>query len=72
MEHDIDSGNNLDELMVAEYAGDIYKYLKENEARSVVNPSYMLKQSDINAKMRVILNDWLVEVRHLPSPAPFN
>jgi len=61
-EHDIDSVNNLDELMVAEYAGDIYKYLKENEARSVVNPSYMLRQSDINAKMRVILNDWLVEV----------
>jgi hypothetical protein len=28
----------------------------------MVNPAYMLRQTDINAKMRVILNDWLVEV----------
>ena len=29
----------------------------------MVNPAYMLRQTDINAKMRVILNDWLVEVQ---------
>ncbi|KAJ1495694.1 Cyclin, N-terminal domain-containing protein, partial [Baffinella frigidus] len=37
-------------------------YLKQAEARSLVSPSYMLMQTDINGAMRAILNDWLVDV----------
>jgi hypothetical protein len=62
-DHDVDAADWADELFAAEYAGEIYNYLKDNESRSMVNPAYMLRQTDINAKMRVILNDWLVEVQ---------
>ncbi|XP_026449193.1 cyclin-B2-2-like [Papaver somniferum] len=31
---------------------------------SCVSPNYMVKQSDINEKMRVILVDWLIEVHY--------
>ena len=62
LEFDIDAEDRLDEFCVTEYTEEIYTYLRQNERRSLVDPDYMSRQGDINAKMRVILNDWLVEV----------
>jgi hypothetical protein len=59
---DIDAGDRMDQFCVTEYTEEIYAYLRLNESRSLVDDDYMSRQPDINAKMRVILNDWLVEV----------
>ena len=46
--------------MVSDYAVELYTYLKEQEqARSPT--MYMQNQQDINARMRAILIDWLLE-----------
>jgi len=44
------------------YAKNIYAYLRERELVFRVSPQYMQTQRDINATMRAILVDWLVEV----------
>ena len=50
-----------DELMVAQYLTDVYQNLYFEE--TMLRPGlYMHQQQDINAKMRSILVDWLVEV----------
>ena len=59
---DIDSDDRMDQFCVTEYTQEIYAYLRECETRSLVDHDYMSRQNDINPKMRVILNDWLVEV----------
>ena len=59
---DIDSDDRMDQFCVTEYTHEIYAYLRECETRSLVDHDYMSRQNDINPKMRVILNDWLVEV----------
>lgn len=41
---------------------DLYRYYLEVEALRSPSPKYMSKQTDINAKMRTILINWLVEV----------
>lgn len=46
---------------VAEYARDIFRYLREREAVGRVG-DYMEQQTDLTEKMRAILVDWLVEV----------
>jgi G2/mitotic-specific cyclin 1/2 len=51
-----------DPLMVAEYANDIFEYLRDLECTSVPNPQYMSHQDDLEWKTRGILIDWLVEV----------
>ena len=51
-----------DPLMVAEYANDIFDYLRDLECNSVPNPDYMAHQDDLEWKTRGILIDWLVEV----------
>lgn len=45
-----------------EYIGDIYRCLQSREALHLPVPSYMERQPHINAKMRAILVDWLVDV----------
>lgn len=56
-------GEDLDDpLMVAEYANDIFEYLRDLECKSVPNPQYMSHQDDLEWKTRGILIDWLVEV----------
>ena len=45
-----------------EYQEEIIPYLLSLEHKKRINPNYMLKQNDINEKMRMILIDWLVEV----------
>jgi len=47
---------------VAEYAHDIYGLLERYEGRRLPGCNYMDRQPDLNAKMRAILVDWLVEV----------
>ncbi|PTB64116.1 A/B/D/E cyclin [Trichoderma citrinoviride] len=51
-----------DPLMVAEYANDIFDYLRELEVQSIPNPDYMSHQDDLEWKTRGILIDWLIEV----------
>ncbi len=58
----LDSEDLDDPLMVAEYANDIFEYLRDLECKSVPNPMYMSHQDDLEWKTRGILIDWLVEV----------
>jgi cyclin B len=47
---------------VSEYANDIINNLFRDEALFLPRQDYMESQSDITAKMRTILIDWLIEV----------
>ena len=51
-----------DPLLVAEYANEIYDYLKIHELKQMVNPSYMNYQKEINWTMRAVLVDWMSQV----------
>ncbi|XP_062186262.1 cyclin-B2-1-like [Phragmites australis] len=61
---DIDSPDSGNPLAATEYVEELYKFYRENEAKSCVRPDYMSSQEDINAKMRAILIDWLIEVHY--------
>uniref|UniRef100_A0A453FR99 Cyclin N-terminal domain-containing protein n=3 Tax=Aegilops tauschii subsp. strangulata TaxID=200361 RepID=A0A453FR99_AEGTS len=58
---DIDKLDGDNQLAVVDYIEDIYKFYKvaENECRA---SDYMDSQEEINAKMRGILIDWILEV----------
>lgn len=47
---------------VTEYMSDIYKRLHHEELSHLPEPDYMERQPHINARMRAILVDWLVDV----------
>jgi len=47
---------------VIEYLPDIYRYLHCEEGKHLLQPGYMERQANVNAKMRAILVDWLVDV----------
>lgn len=59
---DLDLEDQGDPLMVAEYADDIFAYLRKLETQNLPNPEYMDHQDDIEWKTRGILIDWLIEV----------
>jgi hypothetical protein len=59
---DLDREDLEDPLMVAEYANDIFEYLRDLEVKTIPNPHYMEHQDELEWKMRGILIDWLVEV----------
>jgi len=59
---DLDTEDLEDPLMVAEYATEIFEYLRDLECNSVPNPRYMDHQDDLEWKTRGILIDWLIEV----------
>lgn len=59
---DIDAKDRDDPQAVTEYINDIMSYFRVIEGVNGPSPSYMTKQPHINAKMRAILVDWLVEV----------
>ncbi|XP_072976645.1 G2/mitotic-specific cyclin S13-7-like [Typha angustifolia] len=61
--HNIDAADGDDQLAVVDYVEDIYKFYKlaENSSRP---HDYMDSQVEINAKMRAILADWIIEVHH--------
>ncbi|XP_042451169.1 G2/mitotic-specific cyclin S13-7-like [Zingiber officinale] len=60
---EIDVADAGDQLAVVDYVEDIYKFYKSNEHASRPH-DYMNSQVEINAKMRAILADWLIEVNH--------
>jgi len=59
---DVDANDNEDSQLCTQYVRDIYEHLGEIEQRHRVMVQYMSSQKDINATMRGILIDWLVEV----------
>ncbi|KAI0025474.1 cyclin-like protein [Xylariomycetidae sp. FL0641] len=59
---DLDSEDLDDPLMAAEYANEIFEYMRDLEVASVPNPNYMQHQDDLEWKTRGILIDWLIEV----------
>uniref|UniRef100_W5NAH2 Cyclin B3 n=1 Tax=Lepisosteus oculatus TaxID=7918 RepID=W5NAH2_LEPOC len=61
-EFDIDKDHLQDSFMTAEYAKDIFDYLKAREEKFILQ-NYMDKQPDLNREMRSILVDWMVEVQ---------
>ena len=56
------TNTNNDPQYCAPYADDIHQFLKQKELNHTVDPNFMQNQRDINATMRGILVDWLVEV----------
>ncbi|KAF1963916.1 G2/mitotic-specific cyclin CYB1 [Bimuria novae-zelandiae CBS 107.79] len=60
--HDLDGEDIDDPLMVSEYVGEIFEYLKQLEMSTMANPDYMDNQTELEWKMRGILVDWLLEV----------
>jgi cyclin B len=59
---DLDAADTEDPQQVAEYVRDIYGMMNGAQAGFLPRPEYLEAQADINAKMRAILIDWLVEV----------
>jgi len=57
-----DIEHHHDDLYFVPYVEDIYSYLRERECLFRPIPSYMDHQGDINARMRSILVNWLIEV----------
>ncbi|NXF76142.1 CCNB3 protein, partial [Sclerurus mexicanus] len=59
---DIDKEQLGDPYASAEYAKEIFDYMREREEKFIL-PDYMEKQPDITGDMRAILVDWMVEVQ---------
>jgi hypothetical protein len=59
---DLDADDLDDPLMVAEYAVEIFEYLRELEEKTAPNPDYMKHQDHLEWQERDILNDWLIQV----------
>ncbi|KAL6610418.1 hypothetical protein ACP70R_040387 [Stipagrostis hirtigluma subsp. patula] len=60
---DIDKTDCDNELAVVEYVEDIYKFYMAAQHESRPG-DYMSRQLEVNAKMRAILTDWIVEVHY--------
>ena len=60
--HDLDAEDIDDPLMVAEYVGEIFEYLKFLEEATLPNPEYMDHQDHLEWHLRGVLVDWLIEV----------
>ncbi|XP_039128192.1 G2/mitotic-specific cyclin S13-7-like [Dioscorea cayenensis subsp. rotundata] len=60
---DIDAVDADNQLAVVDYVEDIYKFYKLAESSSRPH-DYIDSQIEINAKMRAILADWLIEVHN--------
>ncbi|NXC45684.1 CCNB1 protein, partial [Penelope pileata] len=59
---DVDAKDSDNPQLCSEYVKDIYKYLRELEAKRAVRPQYLSGQ-DITGNMRATLIDWLVQVQ---------
>ncbi|NXL65601.1 CCNB3 protein, partial [Chordeiles acutipennis] len=59
---DIDKDQLGDPYANAEYAKEIFEYMRGREEKFML-PNYMEKQPDISRDMRAILVDWMVEVQ---------
>ncbi|XP_071234363.1 G2/mitotic-specific cyclin-B3 [Salvelinus alpinus] len=61
-EFDIDAQHQNDPTLTAQYAKEIFDYLKAREEKFILS-DYMSIQPSLNAGMRAVLVDWLVEVQ---------
>ncbi|NP_001133768.1 G2/mitotic-specific cyclin-B3 [Salmo salar] len=61
-EFDIDTQHQDDPTLTPQYAKEIFDYLKAREEKFILS-DYMSIQPSLNAGMRAILVDWLVEVQ---------
>ena len=59
---DLDAEDYDDPLMVAEYVGEVFEYLKVLEEATMPNPDYMDHQDHLEWHLRGVLIDWLIEV----------
>ena len=59
---DLDADDFDDPLMVSEYVGEIFEYLKVLEEATMPNPDYMDHQDHLEWHLRGVLIDWLIEV----------
>ena len=59
---DLDQEDLGDPLMVAEYAVEIFDYLRELELTTMPQADYIMHQDQIDWADRDVLNDWLVQV----------
>lgn len=59
---DVDALNHDDPQACSHYAQSIFEHLREAELLRRPDANYLAMQPEINAKMRSILVDWLVEV----------
>ena len=59
---DLDADDYDDPLMVSEYVGEIFEYLKVLEEATMPNPDYMDHQDHLEWHLRGVLIDWLIEV----------
>ena len=58
----LDAPDRMNPQCMAEYAEQVNQHRQEVETKYAPSPEYMSRQSHINARMRAILIDWLVEV----------
>lgn len=61
---DIDERDSDDILCVTSYVNDMFEHYFQKEPMTSPNPEYMKQQGFINARMREILVDWLVDVHY--------
>ncbi|KAI3983010.1 hypothetical protein MKX01_034747 [Papaver californicum] len=59
---DIDAGDIDNQLVVMEYVEDLYKLVEVDLFNSIQIHDYMYSKNQINAKMMMILIDWLIQV----------
>ena len=60
---DIDTVDMNDPMFAAEYAQDVYDYLREKEVLDEIDPNYLSRQKNVAPRMRMVLVDWMVEVQ---------
>ena len=60
--NDIDKDDHDNPQLVSEYVNDIYAYLRQLETRYPIQSQHLVRQTEINGRMRGILIDWLVQV----------
>ncbi|KAM7342514.1 cyclin B isoform 2-T2 [Cochliomyia hominivorax] len=59
---DIDEGDGENLILVSEYVNDIYAYLFKLEEEQPVHKNHLEGQTEVYAKMRAVLIDWINEV----------
>ncbi|KAK0438320.1 g2/mitotic-specific cyclin cdc13 [Desarmillaria tabescens] len=59
---DLDAEDDDDPLMVSEYVVEVCQYMKEVEAKTLPDPTYMDQQEELDWNKRAILHDWMLQV----------
>ncbi|KAK0204005.1 g2/mitotic-specific cyclin cdc13 [Desarmillaria ectypa] len=59
---DLDAEDDDDPLMVSEYVVEVCQYMKEVEAKTLPDPTYMDQQEELDWSKRAILHDWMLQV----------